>query len=714
MNPDIPYSPALRTRWFQLLLLMAVILTVPAVSAQQLKDSSGPSTRASAAGTQILKRYRELMAGQRPPPLESVKKQAQALAKDGKWPDINYADPAMSTWQPITHLNRVREMAFYLSAAGQKSPQDEKHIRDAMNLALDHWCAKRYRAPNWFFNEISVPGQMRDILVLLGDGLANERRTAALEVMGQHRMRATGANLMWSAELSLHHGCLTGNAPQVEKALQAIWNEIAITKPEGIQRDGGFYQHGARLQTFHYGSGFLDVVGKIAWQVRQSPWAIPAEKRDIISNYIMAGPQWMCRGAFTAPGTLDRAVSRKGSLASAGSLSAQLRLWREVDPGRQREFDTIIARQAGKEPPLAGFRHFSMGDFTVYHRPAASVFLKTLSARTRGTESINSENLKGGPFLGCGDHYVMKDGLEYHNLQPVWQWNRLPGLTLGPEEGKQTPTAFVGGIGNGSSGLAAMDYIRAGANGTALALRKSWFFHGDAVICLMTGATADKLPGPVVSSIEQRRLRGPVSIRTRTAKPADLNPGEHEFRAADGKLPLWVLHDGIGYLTTGMTSLRISIGNRQGNWRTVNQQYDTTAVREDVFQILAEHGAGPAPCGWAMILGATPQILDALASNPQWRILCNDSDCQAMQFRDGMRMAAFFGPGSAGPSKELTVDKPCLAVWTPQRLRLSDPTMQGQDISVGWQRKTRLFKLPPGNKTLPIALTDMSPPRSAP
>lgn len=662
---------------------------------------------------QVLNRYRELMATQRPPPLESVKKYAQGLTKVGTWPDINYADPAMSNWQPIAHLNRVREMAFYLSA-GTKTPQDERLVRDAMNLALDHWCAKRYRASNWFFNEISVPGQMRDILMLIGDDLASGRRKAALEVMGQHVMRATGANLMWSAELSLHHSCLTGNAPQAEKAVQAIWNEISITKREGIQRDGSFYQHGARLQTFHYGSGFLDVVGKIAWQLRQTPWAIPTEKRDIISNYILAGPQWMCRGAFTAPGTLDRAASRKGSLGSAGSLSAQLRLWRQVDPGRQREFDAILARQSGKEPPLAGFRHFSMGDFTAYHRPAASVFLKTLSTRTRGTESINAENLKGGSFLGCGDHYVMKDGLEYHNLQPVWQWNRLPGITLGPEEGKQTPMAFVGGIGNGSSGLTAMDYTRAGANGAALALRKSWFFHGDTIICLMSGATADKLPGPVVSSLEQCRLRGPVSIRTRMAKAVDLNPGEHAFKETNRNLPVWILHNGIGYLPTGMTGINISIGNRQGNWREINQQYDATPVREDVFQILAEHGTGPAPCGWAMILGATPQILDALATNPQWRILRNDRECQAMQFRDGMRMAAFFVPGSAGPSKELTVDKPCLAMWAAQRLRLSDPTMQGQEINVGWQQKTRSFKLPSGNKALPIAPNEMSPARPGP
>lgn len=694
------------TSMARLLPVMAAVMALPAAFAQQPGEGRRPPV--PPAGTdQIMTRYRELLGTRNPPSLESVKKYVQGLSRDGTWPDIKYADPAMSSWQPLAHLQRVREMAHYL-AAGKKSSPDERAIREAINLALDHWCAKRYRAPNWFFNEISVPGQMRDILVLLGDDLSGERRKGVLEVVGQHRMRATGANLMMSAELSLHHGCLTGNAPQAEKAAQTIWNEISTSRPEGIQWDGSFYQHGPRLQTFHYGSGYLDVVCKIAWQLRQTPWAIPPAKRDLVSDYILAGPQWMCRGVFTAPGTIDRAASRKGSLGSAGGLAAHLRLWREVDVARRREFDDIIARLSGKEPPLTGYRHFPMGDFTVYHRPAASVFVKTISDRTRPSESINSENLKGVPFLGCGDHYVMRDGLEYHNLQPVWQWNRLPGLTLGPEEGRQTPTSFVGGVGNGASGLTAMEYARAGANGTALALRKAWFFHGDVVICLMSGAGAGPGQGPVVSSIEQCRLRGDVSIRSPMARPEQLKPGEYAFSGANRNFPRWIIHNDIGYLPAGMEGLTLTICCREGNWRSVNQQYDANPVREDVFEILAEHGAGPGPCGWAIVLGATPRTLDALAANPPWRVLPNDPGGQTILFRDGLRMTAFFAPGSAGPTRELAVDKPCLAMWTQDRLWLSDPTMKGREISVVWQQRTRSLTLPPGGRVLQIALADMS------
>ena len=292
---------------------------------------------------------------------------------------------------------------------------------------------------------------MCEIIVLLGDNLTGARRQAVLEVFGQLKMRATGANLMWSGELAFLYACVTGNRAQADEAARRVWAEVAVGKREGIQPDGSFYQHGPRLQTFHYGAGFLGTACKLAWQLRQTPWAIPREQRDILSTYILTGPQWMCRGVFAPPGTLDRAVSRKGSLRSA-SLVGTLKTWREMDPEHRPEFDAIIDRQGGgKRRRSPATATFALGDFTVYHRPQASFFLKTVSERTGMTESINDENLKGSPFLNCGDHYVVRDGLEYHDLQPLWQWKHLPGLTMVADDLKQKRTPFVGGIGNGQA-----------------------------------------------------------------------------------------------------------------------------------------------------------------------------------------------------------------------------------------------------------------------
>ena len=123
-------------------------------------------------------------------------------------------------------------------------------------------------------------------------------------------------------------------------------------------------------------------------------------------------------------------------------------------------------------------------DWSGEHR---SVFLKTISSRTHATESINRENLKGVPYLNCGDHYIVRDGREYSMLQPVWQWKYLPGITLLHKRSRQRLQSFVGGIGNGQSGLSVIDYVRISKGNKVLAVRKAWFFYKNIVICLMGG-----------------------------------------------------------------------------------------------------------------------------------------------------------------------------------------------------------------------------------
>lgn len=646
----------------------------------------------------VIARYRSLLCAGRPASAGAVLKYAESISGDGSWKDIVYADSSMAGWKTVDHLNRIRDMSFVL-AVDKKLQKEKARVFQAVNLALDHWCAKRYRCNNWWYNEICVPGVMRDIVVLLGDDLKGDRRQAALEVLGQFKVGNTAANLMWAAELALHHGCLTVNRKQVEESARRMWAEIVIGSREGIQSDWSFYQHGARLQTFHYGSAYLDIAAKIAWQLRQTPLAIPNDKRDIISNYILGGPQWMCRGVYTVPGTIDRAVSRRGSM-SAGSLRSVLALWQEVDPGRIKDFRAVIERQSGAGAPLVGYRHFPKADFTVYHRPQASFFLKTVSERTGLTESINSENLKGVPYLNCGDHYVLQDGLEYRDLQPVWQWQYLPGLTMLPGDTKPKRTRFVGGVGDGQSGMTAMDYVREGADGSSLSVRKTWFFHGDVVVCLMGGLEVVKDQVAAVSAIEQCRLRGPVKARIGNAKKV-LKPGSSDLAKTS-----WILHNNIGYMPINMEGVKVFTGPRTGDWHSLANQYDDKTVTEDVFQVLAGHGKREGAQGWAIILGATEQGLDALARNPPWRVIRNDRDCQCMLFVSGTRlvMSSFFAPGSIGEPPELSVDKPCLVMWDKNRMWLCDPTMAGETVSVKWKQKERSVKLPPAGAVTQIDL----------
>ncbi len=651
----------------------------------------------TAAMQQVLERYRRILLQDRLPDTEEAAKHAAALGEDGTWPDLDYRDASRSGWHPGKHMGRVRAMAL-VSASGGVEPAAAADLAGAVDRALDHWLEKRYQAPNWWWNQIGVPRAMRDIVVLLGDRLSGPRRLAAIEVIGQHEVRGTGANLVWSTELAMHQACLQGDAASVARAAQRIWEEIEVGDAEGIQKDWSFYQHGARLQAFHYGRAYVDVVCKTAWQLQPTPWRIPAAKRDVVSNYILEGLQWMCRGVHTVPGTMDRQVSRQGSLRAA-DLRRLLPLWAEVHPARRAEVEVFLARQDGRGSPLVGYRHFPDADFTAFHHPAASIFLKLVSSRTLLSESINSENLKGVPYLGCGDHYVVSDGAEYGDLQPVWDWRRLPGLTLPDAPTEQQRQPYVGGLGDGRSGLTAMDHVRTGKD-SELAVRKMWAFHGDAAVCLIGGWRTDGPVGAAATSVEQRRLRGPVRLAA-GGEALSLDAPDGTSREA-----AWVLHDGVGYLPLGGGRLRVRVERASGSWHAINDQYENETVRESVVSIWLEHAKEPAAGGFAIVLDVDADRLAKLAERPAWRVLRNDRDVQHIRFDDSLEMAAFYAAGSAsadGGDAGLRVDRPCLAMWSDESLWLCDPTHAGGRVRIATPGDSREVDLPVGGRTVRIA-----------
>ena len=644
----------------------------------------------------VLDRYRTILIRDNTPSSADVRKDLNGLRADGTWADIDYACEQRSGWNTVRHLSRLRNMSFAL-VSGDSKLHDDPRLLDAINSAVDHWLEKRYRNPNWWWNEIGVPRTMRDITILLGRRIDEDRRQGMIEVVGQHRMRGTGANLMWSAELALHHGCLSGETGTVSDAVASIVNEIKIGDAEGIQNDFSFYQHNSRLQAFHYGRSYLDVVCKLGWQVRGTPWAFPEDKLAIVSDYIIEGLQWMCRGVYTVPGTMDRQAARLNSMRSA-DIRSLLELWRDVHPQRRSDINAFLERQEGKGAPLVGFRHFPASDFTAYHRPGFSMFVKTISDRTLPTESINDENLKGR-HLHSGDGYLLMDGMEYHNLQPVWNWEMLPGVTLAEGAPSLKRQAFVGGVGNGESGLSVMDYRRIGddegRNSPELSVRKLWAFHGDTVVCLMGGWTCRGLMGGVHTTLDQCRLNGPVLVGTNDKPVEELAAGEH--RRNDVR---WVLHNGVGYIPLEPATLALKLGPVTGSWSSINRQYSDDPVTEPVFLAAVIHGSDPLTTGFAIAPGTDRRRINDLARNPVWRVIRNDAGCQSLSLDGGIWMAALYTPGERVADGEMSLgaDKPCIALWTERELWLSDPTNGGCIVSVDWNGSKYSFALPPEGK----------------
>ena len=106
------------------------------------------------------------------------------------------------------------------------------------------------------------------------------------------------------------------------------------------------------------------------------------------------------------------------------------------------------------------------------------------------------------------------------------------------------------------------------------------------------------------------------------------------------------------------------------------------------------------PSGYVLAPCNNPEEAEKLAGRNPWKVLRNDSYCQAVQFADGTLMAAFFAAGSLqGKNELLKVDRPCLLLQEPQSrgrniLYLSDPAQQGGKIRLEWDNQRYDLNLP--------------------
>jgi chondroitin AC lyase len=640
---------------------------------------------------EILGNYRQwLFRTHNPDSFDLVSLRA-ALDGSGRWPDIDYDDDKPGRWELMNHVNRLRALAFELATSDAGEISDDELERATLR-ALDDWLAHRYQASNWWYNEIGVPRLMRDVAVLLNERLDRERRELLLEVVAQHRVRGTGANLLWTAELAMHHGCLKGNRAAVRQAAERIRAEITVGSPEGIQEDWSFFQHSARLQMFHYGLSFLDVALPVGWQLRGTPWHYTASEITILTNLLLEGAQWMLRGPFTVPSTLDRSVTRPGTTRI--NLLPYLELWKEVDPENGPALEKFAGRLVGKEPPLDGFRHFARADFTVYHRPQFSFFLKTVSDRTFLTELMNNENLLG-ENLNTGDHYLLQNGAEYFNLMPVWDWEKLPGIVSAEGAGKIIRRPFTGGIGDAASGMAVMDTERQSTeNMAALKVRRSWFFHGDSVVALCGGWEGLEEGTEPFLVLAQSRLEGEVFVFERSGRLRRLPEGVHEIESA-----AVIYHNRVAWFPLNAARVSIEIGPRQGSWSRINGNLGEEQVTESVFLATLYFSEKPGAGGFAMMPAAGPEEIAGLMSAPPWRILRNDRSVQAVEFPDEVAMIAFFAAETLTINgRKVSVSQPCLVFRRDATILAADPTAAGGPLEIQWHDKSGTIEMPPGGR----------------
>ena len=348
-------------------------------------------------------------------PAEEVRRLLGLIDEQGRWSDIDYADRTRGRWQPTLHLTRLYALAKLWADPGSESYRSQR-LRDVLHAGIGLWLRIDPRCPNWWHNEIGVPKKLTAILLMLGDEATPEEIAGGLRILKRSQFGRTGQNKVWLAGNNLMKGLLTDDGELVQRARDAIAEEIRLTTGEGIQPDWSFHQHGPQIQFGNYGLAYAESISFWFRVLEGSPYAFPAEQYDIVRRLLTDG---ICRSVWQ--GTMDPSFCGRQVFIDAGrgkalSLAVTARNMAATGRPGSREFARIAKRNLrpggrGQQLLLA---------FGLRHPPFETmVRLRADALRTYGRIRDDQPGEPVGEFLGrrCAADHAARGGIrEYFRL----------------------------------------------------------------------------------------------------------------------------------------------------------------------------------------------------------------------------------------------------------------------------------------------------------
>ena len=650
--------------------------------------------------TLIESRMRNALLAVAPVPASEARELLAAQRPEGTFAGIDYRDDNRSIWQVARHLRNALNLARVWASPNHELYHD-RAVGEAVRKAVAWWGKEQPRSSNWWWNDMSIPQTMGNILLLAPELFPpGEVRNNALAVCRQAKFlpRYTGNNRVFIAQNIFRRALLERNVAPLSRAAGVIAEEIRMAPVEnktgwafgGIRADGCYHQHGPQIQFGNYGGEFFANVGYWANIWKGTRWQYTPEQWQILRHLSFNGFQWVLW-----KGRMDLlACGRQLGENAAGSKGRRaltaFRQLRDADPGDSAPYDAVLKRNQTGKNTLVGNRHFWNSDYMVHRRPEWYAAVRMNSVRVRPIEDDTNWDNALGRYLSDGACLVMRSGEEYADITPCWDWTRLPGTTLPktpvytPEESRKRglrsggkpprwthsvkfrqigETEFVGGVTDGTRGAAVFTM-----NLDGVKAKKAYFFDTDAIYELGCGITSTS-PYPVATTVNSCLRRGAIK---------------------QGKN--WVHHDGIGYRGEGM---KLETGKRPGDWRyLVGGIQKPAPVEKDLFTLTIDHGMKPVNGSYAFAIlpGATPE---ETANWNRGKFLVNNDTCQAVEFNDGTIGAIFHAPGKLG---RFETKSPGLFLIGRKRVFAADPSARLAEITILLDGVSRRLRLPGGEQ----------------
>ncbi|MEM8968357.1 MAG: polysaccharide lyase family 8 super-sandwich domain-containing protein, partial [Bacteroidota bacterium] len=327
---------------------------------------------------------------------------------------------------------------------------------------------------------------------------------------------------------------------------------------------------------------------------------------------------------------------------------------------RQEELEEIMKLRKGEAQPSQSFsKFFWQTEHFVFQRPNFYTTVRMYSTRNQNMEVPYNGPGKPTHHRADGTNYLMLKGDEYHDIWPVYDWQKISGTTImqkpklyGPEDiQKEGLRDFVGAVTDGLYGAVAFDFKSAH---DMLEAKKSWFFFDEEYVCL--GTAINSSPDlPVATTINQVLLRSDVTV---------LQEGESQQLPQGNRMldnVKWVHQDKIGYIFPERTSVHLSNQIEQGRWSDITDQKNISEeiVSNEVFTLWIDHGNEPENASYAYIVVPDVEVEELERSsdaNRDIEIIANTGKLQAVKSNKlNICQAAFYQAGEIEVTDDLKV-----------------------------------------------------------
>ncbi|WP_162415536.1 polysaccharide lyase family 8 super-sandwich domain-containing protein [Cyclobacterium roseum] len=639
--------------------------------------------------------------------IERVTDILDRMDSDGSFPAIDYADLSRTAGFP--HRHHTADLVYLAKAYTIPSSPfyQDPELKEKISLSLEYWVDNDFVGDNWHNNQITTPTNLVNLMLLMGDELPEDLVDKAQPIIGRAHMEASGARP--SGDRIVIAGILAKkllfirNKEAFDEVISIIANEIKFSTGErGIQHDYSFHHRVDRVNnTTSYGYGkYANAFGEWADYVAGTSYAFDTDRINQLVDYYLDGVyKQLVYGIYEDISVKNRAISNPSTFQPKGTVEIE-RLLRSTDY-RKEELEEIIQLRKGERSPTRAFaKFFWQTEHFVLQRPDFYTTVRMFSTRNR-----NMEMPYNGPGITThhradGTNYLLLNGDEYHDIWPVYDWQKISGTTIlqkpelhGPDDIQMDGlTDFVGAAEDGYFGAVGFDFISP-HDGTKA--KKGWFFFDRVYVCLGAGIASDK-PHYVATTVDQVLLRGLIRVQQKDSDSRVLPEGEHKLEDLE-----WLYHNGVGYWFPNVPTLTVKNQEESGSWADITDQKNvsTKEVRKKVLTAYFDHGIRPQDAGYAYLVA--PRIdLEELASLSQsgLTILANNQRLQAVH-HPGLEQtqAVFYEAGtlSLTDGAELTVEQPGIVLIkndgnSIQSLTVADPGRSNSEFKISLPGKYKV------------------------